>query len=288
MSFGILDSVLKKFLFVPPKPDPTDIKLLKDCSLVPIQTEDYVIPCLFTRCKKTPTHILIYCHGNAASICQPELQKVMVKTAKTLGVCILAVEYPDYGYWNMVNKDSKIKVTLDEKNINYIVGLVLHFVLTKWEWPSKKIFLWGTSLGTGSATKTTATVCSHERPLGGLILQCPYSSIRDMAAKMINTSNTTISFIISDIWNTKQEIKNVTCPVLVIHGERDQIIPCKHSQIIFNNINNINNINNNNNDNNNNITKCPKTKLILLKSATHNAFNYNRDVWPAMSQFISE
>jgi uncharacterized protein len=81
-----------------------------------------------------------------------------------------------------------------------------------------KIIVYGESLGSGVATQVAAA-----RPVGGIILDAPYTSTVDVGA-------TTYWFLpvrllMSDRYETIRHIKKVTAPLLVVHGERDAVIP---------------------------------------------------------------
>lgn len=66
-------------------------------SLAKEKTILYKIPCLFLRQNQFQTKVLIYFHSNAEDIhlCEPFCRHLMSE----LNVCVLAMEYPGYGYF---------------------------------------------------------------------------------------------------------------------------------------------------------------------------------------------
>ena len=70
-------------------------------------------------------------------------------------------------------------------------------------------------------------MCAQGGPPAGLVLQSPYTSIRDVASGYIGA---TASYLLADRWNNRENLAEVACPVLVMHGDKDTVIPFSHSQ----------------------------------------------------------
>ena len=85
-------------------------------------------------------------------------------------------------------------------------------------YPVERIVLWGYSLGTGPAVALAAT-----RPVSKLVLEAPYTSIGDVAAPKFPFVPARL--LILDSFHSDRRIANVTAPLLLMHGERDQVIP---------------------------------------------------------------
>lgn len=58
------------------------------------------------------------------------------------------------------------------------------------------------------------------------ILMSPYISVKDVAKNMVGGF---LSLLIQEHFNNKEQLKKVKCPVLIIHGEQDTLIPSEHS-----------------------------------------------------------
>jgi uncharacterized protein len=84
--------------------------------------------------------------------------------------------------------------------------------------PPSNIIVYGESLGSGVATQVAAT-----RPVGGIILDAPYTSTVDVGAR--NFWFLPVRLLMSDRYETIRHIKNVAAPLLIVHGERDVVIP---------------------------------------------------------------
>ena len=85
---------------------------------------------------------------------------------------------------------------------------------------SKNIILYGESLGTGVATELGTS-----NAFGGIILESPFTSIAN-AAK-IYYPYLPVNIILKDRYNSISKIKNITTPILIMHGKKDNIVPQK-------------------------------------------------------------
>lgn len=85
---------------------------------------------------------------------------------------------------------------------------------------SKNIILYGESLGTGVATELGTS-----NAFGGIILESPFTSIAN-AAK-IYYPYLPVNLILKDRYDSIGKIKNITTPILIMHGKKDNIVPQK-------------------------------------------------------------
>jgi fermentation-respiration switch protein FrsA (DUF1100 family) len=85
---------------------------------------------------------------------------------------------------------------------------------------SKNIILYGESLGTGVATELGTS-----NAFGGIILESPFTSIAN-AAK-IYYPYLPVNIILKDRYDSISKIKNITTPILIMHGKKDNIVPQK-------------------------------------------------------------
>ena len=89
-----------------------------------------------------------------------------------------------------------------------------------------RIVLYGESLGSGVAISLAA-----EQPVGGLILEAPFSSLADVSQH--HYWYLPARWLILDKWASIDLIGQVTAPLLVIHGERDTIIPIRFGRRLY-------------------------------------------------------
>ena len=82
----------------------------------------------------------------------------------------------------------------------------------------KDIILYGESLGTGVATHL-----AQNKNFAGIILETPFTSMIDAAKKFY--PYIPVNLLLKDKFENKKKIKNINSPILVMHGEADQIVP---------------------------------------------------------------
>ena len=88
------------------------------------------------------------------------------------------------------------------------------------------IIIYGESLGTGVATHL-----SQNRNFAGLILETPFTSMVDAAKTFY--PYIPVKFLLKDKFENKKKIKNIDLPILVMHGEADQIVPFSMGKKMF-------------------------------------------------------
>ena len=78
--------------------------------------------------------------------------------------------------------------------------------------------LWGESLGSGVAVALAAT-----RQVGRLVLEAPFTSAADVGARAYWFLP--VRPLMKDQFRSDLRIGKVTAPLLILHGERDRVVP---------------------------------------------------------------
>lgn len=169
------------------------------------QVEMWIVP---PENSSGPGPALIFAHGNGEVIdgCVDSLLRF-----REFGLALVLVEYPGYGR----SKGSPSQKTITESFIMAFDTLTsLEFVDTG------NIFGFGRSIG-------TAAICalSMHRPLKGMILQSPFISVKSFA-----WDRGVPPFLVRDVFDNAQAVRNFSKPVLFIHGLNDSMIPFSHSE----------------------------------------------------------
>jgi uncharacterized protein len=89
-----------------------------------------------------------------------------------------------------------------------------------------RVVLYGESLGSGVAVQMAA-----QRPVAGLVLESPYTSIAALA--QYHYPFIPASLLIWDRFDALSRIGEVEAPLLVLEGGRDAIVPARFSQALF-------------------------------------------------------
>ena len=148
---------------------------------------------------------LLYFHGNGGSLAI-RAERVRRFMAEGWGVYMMTYR----GYGGSTGTPTEINNVADAR-LAY-GALVLEGVA------ANSIIVYGESLGTGIATRIAI-----ERPVAGLILEAPYTSIVDVAAQAYPFLP--VRWLLVDRYETSRYIANVKVPLLIIHGEHDGVVP---------------------------------------------------------------
>jgi fermentation-respiration switch protein FrsA (DUF1100 family) len=148
---------------------------------------------------------ILYFHGNAGSLAAraPRIERFM---GEGWGVYMMSYR----GYSGGTGSPTEVHNVADAR-LAY-GALVLEGV------EPSSIILYGESLGSGIAVRIAA-----ERPVAGVVLDAPYTSIVDVAAQAYPFLP--VRQVLADRYETAKYIAQVRAPLLVLHGERDEVIP---------------------------------------------------------------
>ena len=100
--------------------------------------------------------------------------------------------------------------------------IVYDYITQKLQIKSENLFVFGRSIGSGPATYLAA-----RKKIAGLILMSAYTSIKDVSKTFMKGI---FSFLVTDFFKNKEEIKEVENPIFLIHGKGDKLINYSHSQ----------------------------------------------------------
>ncbi|HSK40475.1 MAG TPA: alpha/beta hydrolase [Arenibaculum sp.] len=92
--------------------------------------------------------------------------------------------------------------------------------------PPERLVLYGESLGTGVAVRMAA-----ERRFAALVLEAPYTSVADVGA--IRFPWAPVRLLMHDRFDSLSRIPQAEMPLLVVHGERDRIVPVHLGRRLF-------------------------------------------------------
>jgi fermentation-respiration switch protein FrsA (DUF1100 family) len=87
-----------------------------------------------------------------------------------------------------------------------------------------RIVIHGESLGTAVAVEIAA-----RRPCAGLILESPFASLSEMAGGVLPI----LGPLLAHGFNTAKQIRKVRVPLLIIHGDADEVVPFSQGLAVF-------------------------------------------------------
>jgi fermentation-respiration switch protein FrsA (DUF1100 family) len=148
---------------------------------------------------------LLYFHGNGGSLSirAPRIARFMDE-----GWGVYMMTYRGYG--GSTGSPSEAANMADAR--------LAYAALTKEGVAPRSIVVYGESLGSGIAVGIAA-----ELPVGGVILDAPYTSIVDVAAQAYPFLP--VRLFLADRYETTRTIAGIKAPLLILHGERDSVVP---------------------------------------------------------------
>ncbi|MEX1275654.1 MAG: alpha/beta hydrolase [Bacteroidota bacterium] len=198
-----------QFIFFPSKyPDGIyqnshTIPNVRDCW---IKTEDGITLHGWFAPADSPVATLVMSHGNAGNLSH---RLYLIRALQRRDFNVLIYDYRGYG---------RSEGSPDEAGIYADGRAAFDYALTQPDIDPERIILWGTSLG-GAVAVDVAT----QRPAAGLILEATFSSARDVAR--VAYPFLPVHFFLKTQLNSVEKIKGVRMPLLMLHGNRDSIIP---------------------------------------------------------------
>jgi pimeloyl-ACP methyl ester carboxylesterase len=155
---------------------------------------------------------VIFCHENAGNI--GLRVNNLVAMSRHLGVDVVAFDYRGYG--SSSGKPSEEGLMLDTE-------AVFEYVRKKFR--PINLFLYGRSLG-GAVALQFASKTSKDF-LKGVIAENTFTSISDMVGSVFPILNVSIvkKYFLRLRWETDKIIENIKCPVMLISGLKDEIVP---------------------------------------------------------------
>lgn len=229
-------------------PDDDGLPRIHDAQLVwLINGLNIRIPCAWIR-QPHAEFVVLYAHQNGedlgSSICDAHV------LSYGLGVDVFAFEYSGYGlseklkptglhlprhnYLHHRHDSREIslsdppereqqKAEPSEKACCSDIDAAYDYLTQQCDVSPSKIIVFGRSIGSGPAVHLAST-----RKVGGLVLIAPIASAVRVPLKKLNV---TLPFV--DTFPNIDRANRIHCPVLVVHGAMDELVPKLHGEKLF-------------------------------------------------------
>ncbi len=148
--------------------------------------------------------VILHFNGNADGL---DIQRGRWRRIARAGVGFLAIGYRGYGG----STGHPTEAGLQEDGRTAYRWLAARY-------PPDRIVVHGYSLGSGVAVRLAAT-----EPVRALVLEAPYTSTADVAAMRLPLLPA--RWLIRDRFDSTRWIGKVRAPILIVHGDRDSVIP---------------------------------------------------------------
>lgn len=158
---------------------------------------------------------LLWCHGNAGNISHrvPNLRLMHDR----LGVGVLLFDYRGYG--RSEGEPSEVGTYRDARAFRSWLRRMAPASSSAFP-----VVYFGRSLGAGVAAYLAA-----EDPPAALILETPFTSVRAMANRAIPGAG----YLFRTRYDTESRVAAVRAPLLVLHGDADEVVPFHHGRAVF-------------------------------------------------------
>ncbi|HET8549654.1 MAG TPA: alpha/beta hydrolase [Bryobacteraceae bacterium] len=153
----------------------------------------------------------LYLHGNGGNITHRE---AIVPVIAAAGSSVLLLEYRGYGRSDGRPSENGLYADADA-GYDHLVAR---------GYDPRRIVIHGESLGTAVAVDLAA-----RRPCAGLVLASPFTSAQAVAHRVLPLLGPML------VWsyNSKRKIRRVRAPVLVLHGDRDEVIDFEFGRELY-------------------------------------------------------
>jgi len=204
----------RSFLYYPNEDNYlTSETINKENSIVSVETIDGLTLKSYLYMNKSNTQTVLFLHGNAGTL-NSRIYKL--NKFKELGFNYLALSWRGFsGNEGTPSEEGLIKDAL--AGLDYLNTLDIEDL---------KIIVYGESLGTGVGISVAG-----RRKIRGLILESPYTSIAELGK--IKFPFLPINLILKDKYDSLKNSKEIKCPVLVMHGFEDKVVPFYMGEEIY-------------------------------------------------------
>jgi pimeloyl-ACP methyl ester carboxylesterase len=180
--------------------------------------------------------VVFYHHGNSQDL---SLWGYEAEPVTRLGYDVLMYDYPTFG---------KSRGELSSEKLFSDARYLLAWLQDR----EKKtpVVLYGRSLGTGIAAK----LASEDHSIKQLIMETPYYSMARMAQTFVGIYP--MSLILRFKIKSFNYIPLITCPIFLLHGDHDELIPVRQAKKL--------------------VKKNKNAELTIIKGGTHNDLPFHQ------------
>ena len=160
-------------------------------------------------------HTLLWFHGNAGNI-NRRLDNLKMIYEK-VPVNVFIIDYRQYG-----RSEGKVS----EQGTYIDARAALAYLHSRKEINREKIIFFGRSLGSAVAVE----LALNEKCCA-LILETPFTSILEMGKKLYPFLP--LSLLLKTKYDSLAKIGNIKVPILVMHGDKDDLVPFEHGKRLY-------------------------------------------------------
>ena len=235
---------------------------------------------------KRGKNLVIVFHGNGEDAGCSEYQYEDLMTR--LDASLLTAEYPTYGAYK--------STSLSQNRIQEDSLAVYDYAHSELGYEAENIFVLGRSIGSGPAT-----YLASKRQCAGLFLVSGFTSLNRVVYGIVDRSLASardycgknpiiwilqvivmllyccfwilrgiFSLFLSEFFDNISLIKKISCPLVVIHGSQDSLIPPEHSEMLYKHC-----------------KKDTRRHLVIQEGMDHNKIDFSEDIAKPIESFVN-
>lgn len=154
--------------------------------------------------------LVIYMHGNAGN---RSGRGPWYQVMDFVGADVLAIDYPGYG-----DSDG----TINEGALEASCDAAWTYATQTLGYQPSQIVIGGTSLGGAAAVYLCAKTCEDGTPPAALFVVATFSSMVDVGSSLYWWLP--VRAVLVDRFPSDQRAAKITCPVVVMHGDKDTLV----------------------------------------------------------------
>lgn len=161
--------------------------------------------------------VMLYLHGSRWNV---TASADRIHHLQQQGFAVLAIDYRGFGQSRPLDLPCETSVRED--------------ALAAWHWineyhPHKDRYIFGHSLG-GAIAIDLATYVPNER---GVVVEGTFTNVRDVVKVFKKWGSLPIEPLITQKFDSVAKVASIGSPLLVVHGERDNVIPAELGHQLF-------------------------------------------------------
>mmetsp|Transcript_5841 Transcript_5841/g.10354 ORF Transcript_5841/g.10354 Transcript_5841/m.10354 type:complete len:303 (+) Transcript_5841:200-1108(+) len=159
-------------------------------------------------------YVLLYSHGNGEDLAL--VASYTEQLALDLKMTVVCYDYTGYGCAQRLGNGEECS----ENQVYMDADAALSFCVNKMKVSLDRILIVGRSLGSGPSS-----YLASKNAVAGLILISPLAS----CVRIVVDFKFTAFF---DMFANIDRMKYIACPVLLVHGRSDEVVPFRHSEML--------------------------------------------------------
>eukprot|EP00930_Biecheleria_cincta_P051092 TRINITY_DN3625_c0_g1_i1.p1 TRINITY_DN3625_c0_g1~~TRINITY_DN3625_c0_g1_i1.p1 ORF type:complete len:879 (-),score=131.45 TRINITY_DN3625_c0_g1_i1:463-3099(-) len=179
------------------------------------------VPCMMYPIKQGAPVLLVHAHSNGCDI--GDMRQTLQSISESLKVHVMSFEFPGYG---LHTGNASLR------SIDDAASAVLQYIVEELKINLSQVVWYGRSIGSGPALRAVHRITRElKQQPGGVVVQCGFANFPEVAGHLFGR---VAKRLVSRLWPNEAMMKELHCPVLLIHGRNDTMIPITQSEKLWN------------------------------------------------------